>query len=1093
MSNPQNFTVMKVVSHSHATTANNLGVALNGSAPFSVDAWIKFNGLCSMASILQQANGFDFGISGDCLQLSIAGFPTVQSNDSVQKLDDIDWHYVCVTFDGSNVRFYIDGNFNYMQSYFGNVGTCTNPFDIACDLQAFIKTVRVYNSALPAAQVMDNMFNTPPTTNMVACFDFTQVPPVDTGPGHYPITLQGDAMMVTNTPALGMAGTAYAKPINNELVNPGGQQIDPYTVQAWIYIGSPVNPLQTVFVNSDTESDTGMSLFVLFDNTAQAYRAVSQRGSNIDAHFLRSQQTIPQNQWVNLATTFDGTTLSLYVNGVLDSTSPFGPISLVRNESDLLIGASLSQGGPVTSTSFQGYINRVDVWSVALTAAQVLQYCGPAADVETPGLAAIYDFTSNPARNQVTQTPIGLTDGAMLLSQIAQAYASAPQQEPLTELHAVGGPLYLPPEQLAAMRAELDFTNFLSNHRGTLQAAMESDIAQFAGNPGAQEKIRSTWADQIERMEKAPHTLPFFLSTHSIGADKVLVCHTDAGSHVVYRAQADLFDDCTLWKVQLVFTVVAGILDALVGLRANLSRRAIGYIATILRNARVTALLANGSKMTAATIFTLGAVMWQMGAFKELLYMIVDLGFWAFLRVVARLILKLLGVGAVDVVASLIATAATFIFIYTTQRPSSCDPLPNVNLAAIKFNYDPSLASTDALSIRKDRTTAVSMPEWVSGQLDPVLSPVAYSIAAVTGKTITIQAKFTISTNASVTAQVKATGGGILGQIDPFTVNFVNGVSAPVFVTISLPHHSVGAAGVQIQNIMWSWFYQPTGGSWNGMGSSYHRIYAVLGAPNLPWVQSASSTNTQLPWVTVLEYACTWANGKANAVDAATAVTQKVYNGIGLTYDIDKGASKYTTITGASPSQSSQFLCTNFVSYLKGGSGLTNIVNCTDCATIVTTFANILGCNLTESTMYNINSAGTAFQAFKCNKIIAIGGGTTWEYPFPTKGRQFSYHEVAWTGGLSYPDRIFDACLELDGGNNPWDWTTPSVVHVATLPVNMVFSGASAPTVVPVAVPFTLPYYQQRLAQNTVDGIGNCLPRGPFPTVNTQSGHRFVI
>lgn len=138
----------------------------------------------------------------------------------------------------------------------------------------------------------------------------------------------------------------------------------------------------------------------------------------------------------------------------------------------------------------------------------------------------------------------------------------------------------------------------------------------------------------------------------------------------------------------------------------------------------------------------------------------------------------------------------------------------------------------------------------------------------------------------------------------------------------------------------------------------------------------------------MLDYTCVWAAGKANITDAATAITQKVNSGIGLTYDTARGASKYTSTSG-------QFLASDFVRYLKGGPSNGNVVNCTDCATIVSSFANLAGCDLTESTMFP-----PTFTGFLCNEIIAIGG-SSWAYPFPPSN-SFSYHEVAWLNPCSY-------------------------------------------------------------------------------------------
>jgi len=57
------------------------------------------------------------------------------------------------------------------------------------------------------------------------------------------------------------------------------------------------------------------------------------------------------------------------------------------------------------------------------------------------------------------------------------------------------------------------------------------------------------------------------------------------------------------------------------------------------------------------------------------------------------------------------------------------------------------------------------------------------------------------------------------------------------------------------------------------------------------------------------------------------------------------------------------------------------------------------------------------------------------ELSFPPANR-FAYHEVAWTGAFKHGDQIFDACLQADHSENPWDWTNPALPHTLLLPAN---------------------------------------------------------
>jgi hypothetical protein len=405
-----------------------------------------------------------------------------------------------------------------------------------------------------------------------------------------------------------------------------------------------------------------------------------------------------------------------------------------------------------------------------------------------------------------------------------------------------------------------------------------------------------------------------------------------------------------------------------------------------------------------------------------------------------------------------------------------------MELTGIKFNYSQSTGTVNALSIRQNLTTDVAVPEWVKGKTLPKTSPVAYSITAVAGKIITIQASFAAGPGAPATVDVRADGGGVLGAIDPTTINISGGVSVPEFVTLSLAHHQIGPSGILRQDIQWDWFYKSTDENWVSMGSSSHRVYVVLDTPFLPWLQPPTppASVTQLPWVDALDQACVWAGGKLNPLDAATAVTQAVNNNLGLTYDVSHGASKYTQAMGPT----SWFLCTAFLAFInQQPEGKGNVVNCTDCATIVSSFANLLGCQLAAAVMASPGG-------FLCNKIIAVGGGTLWNYPFPPANR-FAYHEVAWTGAFKHGDQIFDACLQADHSDNPWDWTDPVLPHTPALPANEIFTNHGIVPNLPISTPVSMAGYRERLAQNSAAGIGCCVPIGPWP--KARGGRRGVI
>ena len=1055
---------------SYVQTTAAAGGLFTATTAVSVDAWIRFNGLSANTAVIGQAGVFAFGSQGPSVYFQFDNLPIVLSDPSQSQLIDDHWHHVCMTFDGGMMRLYIDGAFNTGQSCMGQVASNTSPVWIGQGIQGLVRRVRLFNTALSAEAVLSNMYGVPANGTLTADFDFSVNPPVDRGSSNFPIILQNNAAMIKVSPAVSLGSTGFVRPMGEKSVNPGGAQVDPYSVQAWVYISSSLNMQQSIFVNSDLMMDTGIALYLQYDSTVSAFRLVSQRGSNTDSgQILISSANISTGVWTNVATTFDGATLFLYLNGVLDSSKACPPIPLYREQSDLLIGAAIEQGIPSGATTLQGFIREVDVWSLALSATEVAIHMVNPPDVTTAGLSATYVFTNTPARNQVSGHPVGLAEGAVLSGQIEAAPLSsvskAAQEDVLSPEMGMG----MDPDIMASIRSSLDFSALHKANSDGFDAAMAADMAAFS-NPKDKELIQTAWVDARRKLVENPASLPFLVTRHKINGERLLIVHRSKGSYVAYRADASEIDDCTMWKVQLVFTLVAGAIDAFTGIGSTLENKAIVFIGRVLTVPVIAAQMANGIRMTGSAVFVVLGMFYTQGLLRPLILLLINVGFWTLIRVVANLLLIAAGFGTVRVVASLVATAATFIAAYL-NKPASCDPLPNITLASIAFDYDPTRASVDALSIRKNFGTDVSVPEWVKGKTQATDSPCAYAISSVTSAVPSIQIMLNIPTSTTHPIRIQALGGGILGHIDP--VDAIFGTGSQITLRLPLVNHALTGAGVQRQDVTWTWQYQVDGGSWVSMATSQHRVYVLLSSPTLPWQQVADRTNQQLPWTDVLDYACQWAAGGTTSDNVLAKVTTKVNSGINLQYDISRGASFYTVIDAGS----SWFTCGMFISLLNGGTGNGKTVNCTDCATIVTSFANILGCNAFASVMAN---AMPPTAGFSCNQILALGY-TTWEPPFEGS---FSYHEVAWTGAGSYTDPLYDSCLQYDSGPNPWG----SSEHTAYLPAKVQFTTQGISPALPITAPFTSSSYRERLCTNTTGGIYSCVPRGHWPWAS--SGRR---
>ncbi|HKO60846.1 MAG TPA: hypothetical protein VJV03_06780 [Pyrinomonadaceae bacterium] len=326
--------------------------------------------------------------------------------------------------------------------------------------------------------------------------------------------------------------------------------------------------------------------------------------------------------------------------------------------------------------------------------------------------------------------------------------------------------------------------------------------------------------------------------------------------------------------------------------------------------------------------------------------------------------------------------------------------LMQVYLEAIKFNHDPNSALSDAISIRKNEAEDIPVPEWQKTSQGIESFPAAYVRDAIDSNKTTVLARFTCSDKIvrSVDVQALCPNGGVLGKIPRTEVLFENGESD--YVAFELPE--INLREISVSTSVWTWqFISPSDGRPTPFAESEHQIFVLLTNPRSPW-------DTELPWSEVLEVACHWASGSQNADCAATAITHEVFRLGGRLLNYGR-SSTYAH---------ERFNCTAFLQLLRDGVGQSQTVNCDDCATIVSTFANILGCDLWQS--------GMGYD-FATNDIRLIGHLQWGKIGLPR-------HAVAWKETCKEGDSLFDACLQVDADG------FPSVGHQTVLqPTNLHF------------------------------------------------------
>lgn len=339
-------------------------------------------------------------------------------------------------------------------------------------------------------------------------------------------------------------------------------------------------------------------------------------------------------------------------------------------------------------------------------------------------------------------------------------------------------------------------------------------------------------------------------------------------------------------------------------------------------------------------------------------------------------------------------------------------------IQTIAFNHDPNSESTDAVNIRLNRDNYLASPEWIR-EISQKFgdSRAAYSIASTSGQTLTIEVTIARTDQNLSTATIRAIeSSGLFANVEATPVAFPED---EISVMLNLENVLIGNTGVGFWDITWVWEFLNANGVWEKFDKTNHRIYALLDLPFYPWVhQSQDDDESQLVWTEVLDHSCAWAAGAKSMHEAAYLITHNVFHSLGqfLCYDCPDGSSLLVS--------SNTFLCTEVLQIIADATEYMP-VNCVDCATLLVTFANAVGCQL-ECSRIGMN--------FPLNRIRLIGRGI-WMNGCSNIQGYFTYHEFALSWNADTADSVYDACLEVDMDADP---ANPPVVPL--LPAGIPFS-----------------------------------------------------
>ncbi len=592
-----------------------VGLRLDGTAAFSLAGWVQ-----------PLSEGVDVGF---LTALDSDGNPALQLmfNDAVDGVVvEVQWpqngwlgtqmailigtwHFLAVTYNptGSTLSIYLDGALALQESVSAPARSAGSTFVFA-NGYARTNSFTFWTTCLTGAQLLPTWG--PPaagTAGVDTSVDFSQVPPVDVSGNGRTVGVGDTTSAACTAPGLALTGTGCLAPSPDDGLNPGTAS-QPFSVQLWANPTGQVTPLnaaagQALVANGDISGAAGLSIYLQVDSTQTQWVLAARLGGSAATPIVTNSAVDP-NEWHNYAVTYDGATLTVYLDGAaVGSGQPASPTQVISPT--VAIGAAPDSTWPGGySHQFTGYLQAVSIWSRALSASDVVTGMSGEPDPDDPACVGYFACTVSDTSNRVSSKQSALVDIADTGLQISEVPlratpSSEPAASPTTTAQSTAA-------VTAPERSELDA--WLDRLRANAPGAPPTD------GPVSADDVQAMIDDYTQLVER---TIPASLRQHYTdlfrsnlhaglsavahdqilpgtvtytkdGNDTVFVLHTHTGPLEVYRA-ADV-DPCIAWLASVIATAVSLIFIVL-GLGYAISKLA-GYFRTLFTGnalARLTA------------------------------------------------------------------------------------------------------------------------------------------------------------------------------------------------------------------------------------------------------------------------------------------------------------------------------------------------------------------------------------------------------------------------------------------------------------------------------------------------------------------------
>ena len=316
---------------------------------------------------------------------------TFQNNGTdVTSLADGKWHHYVTMFDGTNCSLYIDGAYYATAQTYRDPTTTNKTIRIAggfgnthtYDTNGVINDFRVYDHCLPEMEIKEL------SKGLVMHYKLDNLESgfiIDSSGNNNNMTIVGSPTLVDSpkySKGTHFAGGQYA--IAPEASNSGYLPTDALTVNIWAkwstWGTNPISCTETGGFNFEYNSTNGIR-FPLY------IKSVGYKIPNSGV-----MPATLANAWHMLTGTFDGSTVKIYIDGVLKNSVTTGSTNGISYSSARLCLAAEAQGATPANSNYVGDLSDVRIYSTALSNEDILKLYQLAAKIDSNGKIHSYEL-----------------------------------------------------------------------------------------------------------------------------------------------------------------------------------------------------------------------------------------------------------------------------------------------------------------------------------------------------------------------------------------------------------------------------------------------------------------------------------------------------------------------------------------------------------------------------------------------------------------------------------------------------------------------------------------------------------------------------